>query len=41
MDSLDDGVGMFEIELNIVFGMQFGDWEKGRWEMGERTELGA
>jgi hypothetical protein len=36
VDSLDDGVGMFEIEieleLDIILGEDFGDWGKGRWE---------
>jgi hypothetical protein len=36
VDSLDDGVVMFEIEIeiepDIVFGMDFGDSGKGRWE---------
>jgi hypothetical protein len=34
VDSLDGGVVMFEveieIELDIVLGVDFGDWEKGR-----------
>jgi hypothetical protein len=30
---------MFEIELNIVFGMYFGDWEKGRWEKEQNWGL--
>jgi hypothetical protein len=29
VDDLDDGVVMFEIEVEIV-GMVFGDWEKGQ-----------
>jgi hypothetical protein len=41
VDSLDDGAAMFEIEieLDIIFGEDFGDWGKGGWEKNKIRSL--